>query len=138
MAKLYDSKCYCTNIRRSANVLTEYYNKGLEDTGLSVAQYYLLINLKRMERANITHWAERVGLDRSTMVRNIKNLTERKLIFLTEGQGKTYALTDKGKDVVETAAAEWERIQKNLEVFLGPEDSEAILRIGRKLQELRE
>ena len=67
MAKLYDSKCYCTNIRRSANVLTEYYNKGLEDTGLSVAQYYLLINLKRLERANITHWAERVGLDRSTM-----------------------------------------------------------------------
>ena len=138
MAKLYESKCYCTNIRRCSNILTEYYNKGLEDTGLSVPQYYLLINLKRLEKANVTNWAKRVGLDRSTMVRNIKTLTERELIQLTDGLGKTYALTDKGENVVEMASAAWEKVQNELEDFLGREDAEAILRIERKLQELRE
>lgn len=137
MSELYKSECYCTNIRRSANILTEYYNDGLKDTRLTVPQYYLLINLKRLERANVTNWAERVGLDRSTMVRNVKNLAERGLICLTDGLGKTYTLTESGRETVDRAFAAWERVQRELEDILG-DDAEAVLRIERKLQALRQ
>ena len=97
MAKLYKSKCYCTNLRRSANAISDFYDNALKNAGLTVSQYYLLINLSRLGKANITHWAQRVGLDRSTMVRNIKPLESRGLIEKTEGHGKTFTLSENGK-----------------------------------------
>ena len=138
MANLYKSECYCTNLRRSANAVSDFYDSALKDTGLTIAQYYLLINLSRLQSANITHWAERVGLDRSTMVRNIKLLESRNLIEQTEGHGKTFTLSAVGKRSLEAAATVWNEAQRRLELFLGKEDSEAILRIGSKLQTLKE
>ena len=74
MAQLYKSNCYCTNLRRSANAISDFYDTALKEAGLTISQYYLLVNLSRLGTANITHWAEHVGLNRSTMVRNIKLL----------------------------------------------------------------
>lgn len=134
MSKLYKSECYCTNLRRSANAVTYFYDNALKNIGITVSQYYLLVNLSRLERANITHWAEHVGLDRSTMVRNIKLLESKKFIEQTEGNGKTFTLSETGKKTLDSAVAVWKDTQKKIEYFLGKEDSEAILRIGAKLQ----
>ena len=138
MTNLYRSECYCTNLRRSANAVSDFYDSALKDTGLTIAQYYLLINLSRLQSANITHWAKRVGLDRSTMVRNIKLLESRNLIEKTEGHGKAFTLSALGKKSLEAAAIVWSEAQKKMELFLGKEDSEAILRIGYKLQALKD
>ena len=137
MTKLYTSPCYCTNLRRSAAIVTEFYDTGLKAAGISVAQYYLLVNLSRLECANITHWAQCVGLERSTMVRNIKPLEARSLIENVDGRGRTFTLTPLGRDVLKRAGAIWEERQRSLEGFLGGEDYEAILRIGEKLQALK-
>lgn len=136
MAKLYKSKCYCTNLRRSANAISDFYDNALKNAGLTVSQYYLLINLSRLGKANITHWAQRVGLDRSTMVRNIKPLESRGLIEKTEGHGKTFTLSENGKKALSEAVVIWNETQKKIKNFLGEEDSEAVLRIGAKLQNL--
>lgn len=138
MPDLYKSDCYCTNLRRSANAVSDFYDSVLKDTGLTIAQYYLLINLSRLKSANITHWAEQVGLDRSTMVRNIKLLESRDLIEKAEGHGKTFTLSAVGKKSLKAAVTVWDEAQKKMELFLGKEDSEAILRIGSKLQTLKE
>lgn len=60
MAKLYESPCYCTNLRRSANAVSDYYDARLRPSGLTAAQYYLLLNLSRLGSANMTRWAEHV------------------------------------------------------------------------------
>ena len=138
MPNIYQSECYCTNLRRSSNDVSDFYDNALRNTGLTIAQYYLLINLSRLESANITHWAKRVGLDRSTMVRNIKLLESRGLIEKAEGHGKTFTLSAIGKKSLEAAVPVWNETQKKLELFLGKEDSEAILRIGSKLQCLKD
>lgn len=130
---MYESPCYCTNLRRSALWVTEYYDKALAPCGLSVPQYYLLINLSRMERANLSQWAERVGLDRTTMVRNVKTLETKGLVAPAEGRGRTFALTDSGKDTLARGVALWEQAQAGLREKLGAEDAEALLRICRKL-----
>ena len=136
MTEPYKSKCYCTNLRRSANKISDFYSSALKNVGLTVAQYYLLINLSRLGSANITHWSEFVGLDRSTMVRNIKPLQTRGLIVETDGHGKTYSLSDEGANILEKAIPIWQKAQEDMEKFLGKDDTEAILRIGAKLQEL--
>lgn len=107
----------------------------MKETGLTISQYYLLINLQRLKSANITRWAEFVGLDRSTMVRNIKVLQFRCFIEPAEGHGKTFRLSETGEKALEAAVPVW-NIAKKMETFLGEDDSKAILRIGSKLQKL--
>lgn len=136
MSKTYKSICYCTNLRRSANSISTFYDAQIKETGITISQYYLLINLSRLGNANISHWAEYVGLDRSTMIRNIKILQENELIVQTEGNGKTFMLSEKGNEAIIKAQPVWQELQKKIEAFLGKEDAEAILRIGNKLQNL--
>ena len=131
---MYESPCYCTNLRRSALWSTEYYDKMLAPSGLSVPQYYLLINLSRMEKANLSQWAERVGLDRTTMVRNVKTLESKGLIAPAEGRGRTFALTEIGKTTLSHGIKLWEQAQAELREKLGDEDADTLLRICRRLQ----
>ena len=138
MSKLYNSTCYCTNLRRSANAMSEFYDSALKEAELTISQYYLLVNLSRLGKANITHWSEQVGLDRSTMVRNIKPLQSRGLIEGTEGHGKTFTRSEKGKHALDTAPVIWQQMQEKMEQFLGKEDADAILRIGSRLQDLKD
>ncbi len=138
MSKLYNSTCYCTNLRRSANAMSEFYDSALKEAELTISQYYLLVNLSRLGKANITHWSEQVGLDRSTMVRNIKPLQSRGLIEGTEGHGKTFALSEKGRHALDTATVIWQQMQEKMEPFLGKEDADAILRIGSRLHDRKD
>ena len=131
---MYESPCYCTNLRRSALWATEFYDKMLAPSGLSVPQYYLLINLSRMERANLSQWAERVGLDRTTMVRNVKTLEGKGLVAPAEGRGRTFALTEEGRRILSHGVALWEQAQAALREKLGGEDADTLLRICRRLQ----
>ena len=131
---MYKSPCYCTNLRRSANWATELYDKALAPSGLSVPQYYLLINLSRMEKANTARWAEQVGLERTTLVRNVRLLEERGLVTQTEGRGRTFTLTDTGRETLARAVVCWKEAQKEMVALLGEEDAQAALRICEKLQ----
>ena len=131
---MYESPCYCTNLRRAALWSTEYYDSMLAPAGLSVPQYYLLINLSRMERANLSQWAERVGLDRTTMVRNVKTLEGKGLVAPAEGRGRTLALTEEGRRTLAHGVALWEQAQAALREKLGGEDADTLLRICRRLQ----
>ena len=132
----YKSACYCTNLRRSANIISDFYDAALKDAGLTVAQYYLLINLSRLGSANITHWAAHVGLERSTMVRNIKLLQVRDFVEVSEGHGKVFTLSSEGKRVLELAVPLWQKAQEQIEDVLGADDTATVLRLSEKLQGL--
>ena len=131
---MYKSPCYCTNLRRSANRATELYDRALAPSGLSVPQYYLLINLSRMGKANAARWAEQVGLERTTLVRNVRLLEQRGLVTQTEGRGRTFTLTEMGRKTLAQAVICWEKAQREMAELLGEEDAQAALRICEKLQ----
>ena len=76
-------------------MLSDIYDACLKPSSVTVAQYCLLVNLSRLGSANIAHWAQRVGLDRSTMVRNIKPLQTRGYVKTAKGRGKVFILTRK-------------------------------------------
>ncbi len=100
MPDLYKSLCYCTNLRRSANFISDFYDSAFKKIGITVSQYYLLTNLAVLKSTNITNWAKRVGLERSTMVRNINLLISKNLVESTEGHGKVFKLSSKGKEIL--------------------------------------
>lgn len=137
--KMYKSKCYCTNLRQSAAVLSDFYDEAIEQAGLTSSQYRTLINLFRLKEANIKEWAETMGLEHSTMVRNIKSLEENQWIEEVPSQGRSrrFKLTSKGLKTVKKAEAIWHDTQDEMLEELGEDDAKAILRIGEKLQSFK-
>lgn len=135
MGKTFQSNCYCVNLRRSAGVVSNYYDQALTELGINASQFYLLVTLDQLEYANGTQLAEAVGLDRSTMVRNLRVLMEHGWIQeVVKGRGKTFALTEIGSQVLAEGRPRWETAQAALESYLGDADTKAILRIGEKLK----
>ncbi|MDO4650113.1 MAG: MarR family winged helix-turn-helix transcriptional regulator [Eubacteriales bacterium] len=132
------SECYCCNLKKSAGWISDYYDKAVMESGLTMSQYYLLRKLAKLENANITVWAKEADLERTTMVRNVKVLEKHNFIELTEGSGKTYCLSDYGREALEIAIPIWEKKQQEMEEFLGTDDIEALLRIASKLNHLKE
>ena len=109
MSKLYKSKCYCTNLRRSANAITEYYNRCFSDLDLTVAQYYIMVNLSRIKNANSSDLSKIIGLERSTLVRNIQGLIKKGWVNEGgEGKGRQFKLTKRGMRKAQNARP-WHR-----------------------------
>ena len=73
------------------------------DSGLNTAQFCLLRNLERMGCGNLTAWAEKTGIERTTMVRDAKTLEARGFIEEVGGRGKVFTLSDKGRKTLSQA-----------------------------------
>ena len=64
---------------------------------------------------------EYVGLERSTMVRNVSTLEKHGLIHVVKGKGKVFELTEFGRDTIEKAIPIWEKAQNEIKEYIGEE-----------------
>lgn len=121
--------CLCTKLRRAARSVTRIYDDALRDLGLNVAQYSLLSHLQRLEQPSISALAEAMGLDRSTLGRNLKVLEGDGLVRVGEGsdmRSRLVLLTDEGLSRFQRGAAAWEEAQAQVALRLGAEKREAL------------
>ncbi len=116
------SDCYCANIKRAENKITGLYNRYLEKAGITRGQYALLINIQESPCISVSALAEKMGLQRTTLVRNIKPLEERGYILDTAcaGRSRSLKLSDTGESVLASAKIYWQQAQEHIEQLLGP------------------
>ena len=77
-----------------------------------------------MGRSNTTALAERVGLDRSTIVRNLKPLLEKEFIEDVSDEGqrdRVLRVTEKGAKALKIGIPLWKSAQKEVKDLLGAE-----------------
>ena len=118
------TQCLCTNLRRAARGASKHYDGALEGFGINVAQYSLLSNLKRLEQPSISSLAEAMGLDRSTLGRNLLVLEGVGLVKLSGGadqRNRLVCLTETGNERLAAALPAWEAAQQRLMDRLGEE-----------------
>jgi len=132
------SQCLCTNLRRAARGVSRHYDGALDGFGINVAQYSLLCNLQRLDQPSISSLAEAMGLDRSTLGRNLRVLEGEGLVKL-EGEGlvrlvegddlrnRLVMLTEDGEARLAAALPAWEAAQQKLIDQLGAEKRETLL-----------
>ncbi|WP_130861836.1 MarR family winged helix-turn-helix transcriptional regulator [Bacilliculturomica massiliensis] len=138
MTTPFMSPCYCANLRRAAGAMTEAYDDNFSGLGLSAAQYYLLINLSRLEPVNTTQLARHVGLERSTLVRNMRLLLKNGWAEdWADGREHRFRLTKAGNRLLDQAKPLWEETQRSIMEQLGAEDAEELIRLLRKVQSLK-
>lgn len=131
--------CHCINIRRTANNLTDYYNRALEPCGLTVSQFSVLWNLDFLGQSNTTSLAERVGLDRSTLVRNLKPLLANGFVedaAQDSRRDRILKVTPKGKLALEIGIPLWKDAQQNVISTIGEANLGLYKDILLKLQAL--
>ncbi|MDO4168325.1 MAG: MarR family winged helix-turn-helix transcriptional regulator [Lachnospiraceae bacterium] len=130
------SDCYCVNVRRAANTMTEIYDNYLKSADITLTQYCLLSNLKKMDGCSVSDLANGVGLERTTLVRTLKPLTDRGLISDISEPGtrrRKLHLTEEGRKIVTKAKPLWVRAQNEIEQRIGKENAAVLLQLSEKL-----
>lgn len=116
------TQCLCTKLRRASRGVTRLYDDALAAVGLNAAQFSLLRNLRRLERPSISELAEAMGLDRSTLGRNLRVVEGMGLVQLDSGadqRSRLVLLSEAGRQVLERGAPLWEQAQQQLALRLG-------------------
>ena len=120
------SVCNCLNLRWVTSSTVALYDKYLRPIGITVQQYTILRHISDLSPITVTDLAVALQFERSTISRNIKILTDRKLVTYTnpKGRGKQLELTTMGKEILLAANIEWDKAQKEFADKLGPERME--------------
>jgi DNA-binding MarR family transcriptional regulator len=128
--------CFALHARMTARLLSRTYEAALRPLGLKLPQFGILGAIGHGSTASETVLAERLGLERTTLVRNLKLLTQNGWIEPVSGEGRgiRHRLTPAGRALLEAAIPLWQRAQSELEGRLRETDAEEARRAMRALR----
>jgi DNA-binding MarR family transcriptional regulator len=122
--------CACSQVRRLARKLSSLYDTHLAPVDLTITQYSLLANIERAGQLSHNVLADKVGMERTTLTRNLRPLTRAKWVTAATGKDRrqhVLQLTAAGRQKLVRSLPLWEEAQRQ---FLSQIGSES-------LQELR-
>lgn len=70
-------ECSCFAARRAARTVTQHYERHLKPSGLRVTQFTLLALLELAGPQPLSRFADQMGVERTTLTRNLRALVER-------------------------------------------------------------
>lgn len=71
MATVKEEPCVCTQLRRTARLISLVYDEALAPAGVTVTQYALLARIGRTAGLSRTALAAQLGMERTTLTRNL-------------------------------------------------------------------
>ena len=122
--------CACSQVRRLARKLSSLYDTLLSPEDLTITQYSLLANIERAGQLRHTVLAEKMGMERTTLTRNLRPLTRAKWVAAGTGNDRRQhllQLTAAGRRKLVRSLPFWEEAQRQFFSQIGAES----------LQELR-
>ncbi|MFL5185431.1 MAG: MarR family winged helix-turn-helix transcriptional regulator [Microvirga sp.] len=128
--------CFALHARMTARLLSRTYEAALRPLGLKLPQFGILGAIGHGTTASETVLAERLGLERTTLVRNLKVLAENGWIepVTGDGRGLRHRLTPAGQAILEAAIPLWQKAQDQLEAKLKDTDAEEARKAMRALR----
>ena len=109
--------CACFNVRKAARALTALYDRALAPTGLRATQGTLLVALARAGDVPVTRLAGILGMDRTTLTRNLEPLERDGLVAVRPGPDrrvKLAGITEKGRQALAAAMPLWREVQRQI------------------------
>ena len=130
--------CSCFNLRRAARRVTQIYDHALAPSGLKATQFSLLAVLGGValgEGIAMTRLAEKLGMDRTTLTRNLGVVERDGLVTVRSGKdprSRLVELTKTGRTTLERAIPLWTAAQAELASYIG-KDQKDFLELTRRL-----
>ncbi len=104
-------QCVCVNVQRAARAVARRYDAALRPLGLTSGQFAILAALNRAEPVAITALADALGLERTTLTRNLVPLKVRRLVNVGSDAGdhrvRAVSLTAMGRVLLSDAMPLW-------------------------------
>jgi DNA-binding MarR family transcriptional regulator len=100
------SQCALANLRRASRAITRLYDDALAPSGLRSTQFTLLATVAASEVLTVTELAHALGMDRTTLARNLGPLERDHLVQVDAGADqrvRLVSLTDAGLERLRTA-----------------------------------
>lgn len=129
--------CACANLRQTARLVTQAYDDALKETGLHCSQFTLLATLAQIGPSGMRQLAEALGMDRTTLTRNLQAL-QRDGFVEDQPNGdkrrRQLAITPRGIAALEAAVPLWEQAQKRVVAVLGSDQFGDLLGTLKRLR----
>ena len=109
--------CACLKVRTAARAVTRLYDDAYRPIGLRATQLSVLVAVAFSQAVSIAALSRLLGMDRSTLTRNLRPLEGQGLVALgPEGhhRSRTLTITAKGDQLVRKALPIWEKTQEKL------------------------
>src|SRR3954468_12467083 len=122
--------CVCFNLRRVARVMTQFFDAEARRHGIRTTQASILLVLKAKDSWSMTDLSDALGLERTTLVRNLRPL-QRDGWVKAGGGGRggrvELAITSKGRKQIARLMPGWRPAHRGAVKTLGEERWSAIL-----------
>ena len=116
--------CLCYEFSKTARLVNSYYDAGLQAVDLKSNQFIILAAVGYMKETNFKNLAEFIGIDQSTLVRNIVTGERQSFVKIRPGKNKReklISLRRKGKNKLHKAFPRWKKAQTDILDVLGRE-----------------
>jgi DNA-binding MarR family transcriptional regulator len=122
--------CVCFNLRWVTRKVTQFFDAEMRRHGIRPTQGTILTSLNARESWNMAELSDWLGLERTTLVRNLRPLQRDGLVkAVGGGRGKRVelAITTKGQKQIQKFAPAWKSAQSAAVKTLGKKRWSAIL-----------
>ena len=106
--------CVCGNLRKASRSITQFYDKLLAPSGITITQLALLRTIYIGNSSTISKISKDMYMDRTTLTRNLALLKKQDLIKIESSSDKRkriVTITNRGKAQMTKALPLWERAQ---------------------------
>src|ERR1051325_1993278 len=122
--------CICFNLRWVTRTVTQFYDAEMRRHGIRPTQGTILSSLMAKQSWNMAELSDWLGLERTTLVRNLGPLQREGLVQVKgggHGNRVELAITAKGRKQVEKFMPAWESAQSTAVQVLGEKRWSALL-----------
>jgi DNA-binding MarR family transcriptional regulator len=127
-----DNPCNLFYLRRAARAVSKQYGAAMKDSPVEATQFSVLFILSRAGALSITALANKMGLDRTSMSRNLLPLQAHGYIVVSD-EGMTRArevsLTEAGSVALQELMPMWRQAQAEFAEHLGEADTALLIEL---------
>jgi DNA-binding MarR family transcriptional regulator len=114
--------CTCSELRRAARAVTLLYDNAFKSSRLLSTQLGVLHVIYKSDSIRITHLAKELGMDRTTLTRNLSVLEKKDFIKISSGKDnrtRIVTITSKGRSTIAKAIPLWNDVQRKVKQQMG-------------------
>jgi DNA-binding MarR family transcriptional regulator len=122
--------CVCFNLRRVTRAVTQFYDSEMRRHGIRPTQGSILSSLQAKDSWNMAELSDWLGMDRTTLVRNLRPLQRDGLVQISgggRGNRVELAITAKGRKQIEKLTPAWKSAQRAVVNALGEKRWSSVL-----------
>lgn len=128
-------QCLCLASRRAARAITRRFDTALRPHGIKATQFTLLAALALKGPQPIGALAEFIGVDRTTLTRNLAVAEGQSLLRIgsgEDGRARIASITARGRQTLRRAFSTWSTTQHELTNAVGVAAADSLRRLSRK------